>query len=149
LNPDLVKRAGKGYVVLRGNSLDYDEFKIDGSRFVLQRSYTQLAPNNIAADEIVPSPDGKRIAWQVSYDYENPVLVFLHKISSSVQVTKQHRIALWIKDPENAKARELGYLVEDNAQPNQPASPNGLAWTPDGKSLSFLYDNALWTLPVD
>jgi hypothetical protein len=88
------------------------------------------------------SPDGRRIAW------------FLTASATSRQ-HGQKRISLWISDLNGRHFHELGSLPYPNSL--KPTStdwlqeltfePRELRWLPSGKRLSFVYKNALWTLP--
>ncbi|BDI30285.1 hypothetical protein CCAX7_23360 [Capsulimonas corticalis] len=81
------------------------------------------------------SPDGKQIA------YVKQVITILEGTHDIVH-------QLWVSPsntnmPGGGKPRLLLDLSKNQMQP-----PSGLAWTPDGKSIVFLNDGTIYTVPV-
>lgn len=91
--------------------------------------YPVNLPNGVSVRSMQFSPHGDRIAWWLE-EKHNPGVV-----------------TLWISDLNGHGLRELG---EIGIEPSErcPLTLCSLEWLPDGKRLSFLYQDALWTVPV-
>ncbi len=87
-------------------------------------------PSDTEVDPGFPqlSPDGKQIAWVA--DRRN----------------NAYAKSIWISDLDGSMAREIGQLTTSLDETATFAL--GVRWVPDGKHLSFVYKNAIWTVPV-
>src|SRR2546421_158980 len=58
------------------------------------------------------------------------------------------RTGLWVTDTHGANSHALG-SVETTPDLNGETGPTAVKWSPDGDRLSFIYRNALWTVPTE
>jgi hypothetical protein len=91
-----------------------------------------------AADraELEFAPLYGRLAWVLEY---GPGL--------SALVGASGQTGLWVTDMFGWKSRELGSL-ETSPDDSSSSRPVSIQWTPDGGRLSFVYRDALWTVPT-
>jgi hypothetical protein len=80
-----------------------------------------------------PSPRGDHVAWMLR--------------RSDRSIVSKH-LAIWISNGKGKKMRLLG-SVTVNSKPGTDLELSRLSWLPDGKKLSFVCKNALYTIPVD
>jgi hypothetical protein len=97
--------------------------------------------------DVALSSKGDRLAWLLGYDDEPPgFLWWLHQLLPSFPWHPQRRVGLWVSRLDGSGMAEIGH---------QPALPDGqqevshLQWLPGDKQISFLYKDALWTVPAD
>ena len=83
------------------------------------------------ATEVAVSPDGRRVAWLLTGG------------SGSSQ-------ALWVSALDGGGMREIGAVpIRKGAVGGRPPSfVSQLDWVPGDKAVSFLYGDALWTVPA-
>jgi hypothetical protein len=98
-------------------------------------------PRGARADELVLSRQGDRLAWKFYFDRRATTALSARAIST---------VEIWVSDIDGSGMRCVG------AQPVNRATdkiyewdfPFGLRWTPDGKQLSYLYQDALYLTEV-
>jgi hypothetical protein len=65
---------------------------------------------------------------------------------------------LWVANLDGSHRHEVGYMVQPPDHPPgvagqggwmSPSYPQELKWLPDGKRLSYVFDDALYTVPVE
>ncbi len=105
-------------------------------------------------EEIALSPDGGTIAWKFFFrePYSRPnllqrLLAYLHhqNMTTPSPYSATGKVALWISRADGSDLHEIGHI-------NQASELIDLAmitWLPDGKSLSFIYQDALYIVPAD
>lgn len=105
-------------------------------------------------EPIALSPHGDRLAWLVclieepSVEQPSVVTKFLGKWFPSLRPAPRHILQLRTSRLDGSGVHEIGRMEI----PNNTAStelPHNLSWLPDGKRLSFIYQQALWTVPAD
>ena len=90
---------------------------------------------------IFVSPQGDRLAWLYYFQQRVPQFT-LERGYPFVETRPRYSTVVLVSRPDGNQMRVIGSLRPDR----------GLAmvtWTPDGKRLSFVCDDALWTVPVD
>ena len=113
-----------------------------GSRVTPIHQYTIRPPASMASLPNVDimdgllSPSGDRIALLISYD-----------APPEKGKPEQGISGLWICRKDGSDMRNLGDWSQDS-NPNHIPELEGLRWLPDGRRLSFVYNNALWTVQV-
>jgi hypothetical protein len=86
------------------------------------------------------SPDGHRFAW-------------LTEVEAEVW-TRPSTYRIWTSDLNGQDVTEVGCMLAEMESSEASATgernyfPQNLEWLPDGRSLSFTFKNALWTVPV-
>ena len=104
--------------------------------------YIQHVPPNMDVQQVVLSPDRSRLAWKFAV---KPLPLGLKATINSGYVRHSSPVTagLWISDLNLNNLREIGTVdIRDDHITN-------LRWTPDGKRLSFIDGDALYTVPVD
>ena len=108
------------------------------------RRFTLPMPSGAEQSVLALSPAGDRIAWLTYRNGRAPA--FLNRLPQELWLSSWKQSAsLWVAPTDGGKPpRLVGRLILDEGESVGPPS-----WTPDGRRLSYLYQDALWTLPVD
>jgi hypothetical protein len=104
-------------------------------------------PSKSAAVAAALSPDGTRIAWLVTGSRSRlPIPVWIARLWPALwrYAAPRSIFALWVSRADGSDMREVG---EEDAS-TAKRRPCSLAWTPDGKRLSYLYNDALYAVPA-
>ena|SRR5579859_7318626 len=103
------------------------------------RAWEIRFPRGGRAQEVVLSPRADRLAWVFYFGSPYP----------GRNVTKERRATceIWISCLDGSRMHLAGY--QSDYQDVYDVSLNGLKWLPDGKRLSFIYADALYTIPAD
>ena len=104
--------------------------------------YIPQVPANMDVQEVTLSPDRNRLAWKFTV---KPLPLGLKATISSRYVRQSSPVTagLWTTDLNLNNLHEIGTVdIRDDHITN-------LRWTPDGKRLSFIDGDALYTVPVD
>ncbi len=104
--------------------------------------YYEHIPPNMDIQEVALSPDGQRLAWKMAV---KPLPLGLQAAinSSYVRRSSPTTVGLWTSLVNCSDLYEVGTL---DARDDHVS---GLRWTPDGKRLSFIDDDTLYTVPAD
>jgi hypothetical protein len=102
-------------------------------------------PNGNSWDYFKLSPDGKRISYTVNIHREKPRSTRVQRIFSFFQPESppSNEEQLWVARLDGTERRQVGTI--DAAK---HFLLNSYRWTPDSKRISFICDDALWTIPV-
>ncbi len=113
---------------------------------------------NCFVDGFATSPDGKREAYLLQVWRSTPV----DKLDRFVQRLLPHRgthsqsvFVLCLSDANGGHMHELAWepipasLQQPQLKPLLLPWPHSLQFTPDGKHVSFIYKDALWSVPVE
>jgi hypothetical protein len=92
--------------------------------------------------EVVLSPDGKNLAWLVVGED----LTHVKPLDSSKDKDGRTTREIWVSQADGIGMKRLGWLL--TAPGYNDVYADSLRWTPDSKHLSFIYENALYTVPV-
>ncbi len=125
----------KGWSVMyagQANTLPLYEVPSRGARQMV-RTHLLRAPEQVWPAEVVLSPRRDRLAWT----FWN-----LRTGMMTIQVSRADGSAM-----KTLGAIKVGGLPSAASRP-VPAQPRLLRWTPDGKSVSFLYKDALYLVRV-
>lgn len=119
---------------------DFYNVPIDG-KTADSRHYTIPIPKEVrinGIDALELSPQGDRLVWCYRY---------LHYFNNGYS----NRQEIWVSDVDGSHVHEIGFHEMTRIEGQQAMSDIliALQWTPDGKRLSFLYKDALWTVPAD
>lgn len=108
-----------------------------------RRLFSLKVPSDAyGAVEATLSPRGDRLAWRFEHKPAPFGLRFLNG-ATLVHAFPASRVALWVSRPDGSGMRRIGVVA-----PGSDAL-QALRWTPDGKRVSFLHGNRLWSVPVD
>jgi hypothetical protein len=94
-------------------------------------------PHDVDRGALVFSPLYGRLAWVL--EYQPPL---------STLTGERTRTGLWVSSMQDWKAHEIGSL-ETTRDGKGGSGPFAVQWSPDGGRLSFVYRDALWTVPAD
>lgn len=100
------------------------------------------------------SPRGDRLAWIGPEDKEQqPVLLWLSKWVRGIDTNHHHWIKVSTSSLDGTDFRVIGRFETERhrllSSVYSYPSLDRLQWLPSGRRLSFCYDGALWTVPVD
>jgi hypothetical protein len=130
--------------------VDQDLSSKHGSRYHLEEievtteprrlhRWTVSLPNTIEREEMQIAPDGQHLAW------------ILFQPTKSKEF---HEARVCISRMDGSQMREIGHMnvlpLDDGGSISADVDsyPHRLKWLPDGNRLSFLYKNALYTVPT-
>lgn len=118
------------------------QVRFDSTNVALTKLSYQL-PNRInPADWMsVMAPTGDRLAWLIFFQQKWPHVEWQREFPF-VRSETRYLASLWVSGLDGSDLREIGHLGagEDLRR---------IAWTPDGRRLSYVYRDTLWTVPVD
>lgn len=103
--------------------------------------YTIRLLKPAVVNDCILSPKGDRLAW---------LLEERKKPSADKDAAGGARLELWISRRDGSGLQAMGFM--DIASENVKRTewyPSQLSWLPDGKRLSFIYKDALYTVPVE
>jgi hypothetical protein len=94
------------------------------------------------------SPDGDRIAWLLIRPADETMLRIRRMLPFGPTMNFRVRKEIWVSRLDGSQMRPLaaGDPMERNAP--SPDQPQFIRWTPDGKSISYLYKGAIWAVPA-
>jgi len=104
--------------------------------------YFQYVPPNMDIQQVRLSPDRSRLAWKFTV---KPLPLGLRATINSNYVRRSSPVTagLWTSDLNCNNLHEVGTVdIRDDQITN-------LRWTPDGKRLSFIDGDTLYTIPAD
>lgn len=79
---------------------------------------------------IVFSPNEDKVAWYLAFE-------------------KQHTVALWLSRIDGSRMHVLQSIkLGADDPPDIAVQPYSVQWTPDGKSVSYVFDYRLYTVPA-
>ena len=90
---------------------------------------------------IYPSPQGDRLAWLAFYRQKIPHIT-LERDFPFLRLETRYVVCVWLSRTDGTDLRELGRL-----QPGDEI--HRVAWTPDGKNVSFVFRHQIWKLGVE
>lgn len=110
-------------------------FSLKGTAGAVHRSTVRF-PKGARADEVVLSPAGDRLAWRLVY------------VEGQDQLsTMRAKDELWASRLDGSSMHCIGQ--SDWFYHPKKDFPHAVHWLPDGKHLSFLYLDELYTVPAD
>jgi len=129
---------------LENTPLDISEYGGDKTLNLI-REWPVKPPHNTTIEETRISPQGNRIAWLVESAYVDAGRAALHRWLPFFKAPSQPREELWISQLDGAGMRIVGQIPIRVRSGNEVRITD-LRWLPDGKHLSFSYEDALWTV---
>lgn len=114
------------------------------------REYPVAVPQGSNEFQTQVSPNGDRIAWQVtSYNLDTRPR-WVQRFFPFVPRRNEDITELWISNLDGSDMRNLGHIITPRPETSEETIPymDSLKWLPDGKSLSFEYKDQLWTVPA-
>jgi hypothetical protein len=156
-------RAGRGWVYItpdsrmvwinrwqRINGFDpeilFSEAGFDANRMP-RRNYRIVLPHAATVKGYLYSPDGHRIAWLLSIAHTSPIAAFVKRFLPKFHVATERTDSLWVSRLDGGDFHEIG-MVSDKISQHQPGL-SCMRWLPSGRRISFLYQDAIWTVPVN
>ena len=124
---------------------------------VLQE-YRIPVPKRSQHNSYYVSPQGDKIAWEIVTLSSDRMGEWLQKYLPFLKVQPHNlkRTELWVCNLDGTDMHEIGCLPHPKDQEVEAFLPGRLSpdfwsivWLPDGKQLSFEYEDKLYTVPVD
>jgi hypothetical protein len=114
---------------------------------------TVSLPQDARPYEVAISPSGDKLAWLLWFDKPSSYPRWMRPWLPPAMTRDQNTVALYTSLCDGRGMRLIGQIPLTNQSrvfPSAMAAGLGsLEWTPDGKRLSFIYSNALYTVPAD
>lgn len=107
--------------------VDIFEFRLDKAATSARKFSVRLPTKALAS--VVLSPTGRQLAW-------------LLRVEGATQDT----VELWISQSDGSGMRGIGYLQITDLAGSLPSS---LQWKPEGKNLSFICNNTLYSVSTE
>lgn len=112
-------------------------------------------PDSIGIYDLAFSPRGDRLAQVLERREKASGPSFWKRLLALLGQPPRTRLELWVMPLRGGAMQLIGTLYPDMREKRAPSVlwtdrwPSMLRWLPDGKHLSFVYKDALWTVPVD
>jgi hypothetical protein len=107
-------------------------------------------PKDWQVESRAVSPKEDRIAVAYYYYVRSPMREMLCQLIPRFGPSDQPYADLWIGGKHGHSWREIGAIPTGYKIDRYPSPiTEDLRWTPDGRNLTFIYKNALWTVPAD
>ena len=127
----------------QANLVEFDRFALNNSPS--QQTLISLPPDASRIYEAEFSPKGDYLAYLVRASSLSPIQRFLSRVWPFYRLPNTQTCALWISRTDGKEMHKIGSV---EAAPNA-GQMQSLLWTLDSKRLSFLYNNALYTVPAN
>jgi hypothetical protein len=111
------------------------------------RSFPVRLPVPGGEASVALSPDGERVGWLVYTGRPFSLIEqWLARLNPrfAFGAAPRYTLNLFVSKRDGTGVREVGRV----AVSPQDRSRGALRWTPDGTRLSFVFEGALWTVPV-
>lgn len=95
-------------------------------------------------DDVVLNPSGSRLAWRFTAHHTPFLYSFLKSLYNVFGIHDNTTVSLWTSKTDGSEMHELGSVNLKSPVPQ----PQLLHWTPDGRNLSFQYDEKLYSIPA-
>ena len=127
---------------LDGSAAEFIELRRAGEGVVAKR-YRLLPPAGLARGEgrAFLSPHGDRLAWVMVFNRRIPKISFQRQDPYFV-VEPVFSTVVCLSRLDGSNIRVLGHLQSGR-------EISRVTWMPDGRRLSFVCNNALWTVSAD
>ena len=125
-----------------------DIFAIAPGKHGSVRKFKIHMPSYVVLVDLAFSPHGDRIAWVLMQTHPSPASALLHRILPMVKLVPKTVTGLWVSQIDGSNLHEIGHL-DNPSGPNKIPPIDYVRWLPDGKKLSFVYRDALYTVPAD
>lgn len=99
-------------------------------------------PDAYGPVEAALSPGGDRLAWRFEHKPPPFGLTFFNGTALG-RSFEPSRVGLWVSRIDGGDMRLIGFVNVGTGAMEM------LRWTPDGKRVSFLHQNQLWSVPAD
>jgi len=93
------------------------------------------------------SPQGDRVAWLVQRQNTSSVFERLQRMISAWKGGEHESLAVYVSQLDGSHLHEIGRL-DSNVKPTDNLLEK-MQWLPGGKRLSFIANDALWTVMVE
>jgi hypothetical protein len=105
-------------------------------------------PEDAASFYCQASPGHDRLLWTVQSNQMPPLTVFTQKLPKPFKQSARYRCRWMVSDLRGRNMRTISEFEISSLYYNRPdlISPQ---WIPDGKHISFEYQNALYMMPVN
>jgi hypothetical protein len=116
------------------------------------RMYNLPLPPGAICSEMEFSSQGDRVALLLRFKRVALFDSWLHRLLPAYKPTPHSYAEIWISRLDGSSMRELAHTEhtdESNPGRNRDQVLNSIHWLPDGKRLSFVYKDALWTVPAN
>ncbi len=115
----------------------------------LVRSVSFPLPMTSQTKELELAPQGDRLAWLLIDSRRSPLVTMLVRLlpSLAARFPPREGISVWVSRLDGTEMREIGFQ-QTRMTGKDPNVATDLRWMPDGKHLSFLMNDALYSVPT-
>jgi hypothetical protein len=150
-----------GYSFYNGNdnTITVEEYAVGNTikpvRFHLLKLPRGTTLSNEKTD-VKESPQGRQVALRLESQRVPSLVALLGRYLPFFKTEPRKCVELWVCDLDGKNLRLVGYVVEQPAAkhvPLQAYTPapsivQDLAWTPDGRKISFTNEGRIYTIPI-
>ncbi|MCW3052332.1 MAG: hypothetical protein JWN14_1502 [Chthonomonadales bacterium] len=113
------------------------------------RSVSFPLPVTAEIDNVELAPRGDRLAWLLVDSRRSPLITMLIRLvpSLSGRFPPTEGISVWVSRLDGTEMQEIGFQ-QTHASGKDTNVATDLRWMPDGKHLSFLMNNSLYSVPA-
>jgi hypothetical protein len=104
-------------------------------------------PTTVDTIELTASPDRTHLAWLLDGANANPLSTFIHRICPSYNPKPSRYRSISVSHIDGSHIQEVGRIDEDGSHAPDDMI-NSLQWMPDGKHVSYVCKNVLYSLDV-
>ncbi|HZO91816.1 MAG TPA: hypothetical protein VFB38_26095 [Chthonomonadaceae bacterium] len=112
-----------------------------------ERKFAVSLPRYAEVTEIVPSPQGDRVAWGLVFHRQPTFRKFLARYFPALKkgLSAELDVSLWISRLDGKEMREIGSQSAGTEADHKPA-PHDFRWIDGGRRLRFFYKEAPYVL---
>jgi hypothetical protein len=128
------------------NKLLFTEYDLSRSP-ITAKQWTVPTPPNAEFGVSIISPQGDKLFWQASRIVVSPADLFLQRVVRGYRARSTLSVRLLVSDLHGGGMHTIAEY--QTAGPRPIPRFSGACWTPDGKKISFVLNNRLYTLPAE
>lgn len=118
-------------------------------------TYSPTLPSGAGGGFIALSPKGDRLFWgAICATKISPIQVAIHRLLPFIRGNGTIVERGWVSHLDGSHMKEVGFYEMPIGRPSRihPRAPILIyapKWTPDGKRISFIYEDRIMTIPAD
>lgn len=98
--------------------------------------------------DAVFSPGADRIAWRLGYVPPPPFPAFIQRWLPLPRPLRLEAVGVWVSRNDGTDMHEIGHYSREPSEKDRIAY-HDLRWLPDGKTISFIHDDTLYSVSTE